>query len=220
MNMLVSGRGAEPLSPHQVRLAIASEPVTFVVTLVGLIATFALSNATALGVVLSLLTGTILASPWIGPLRRRANARQRRIRAQRRRKAQRHREQQILHALPLGHQNRFWIIRNRVWSVSQSLAHRPDDPTWHQVQEQLARLPETALHLLRDLHNVERLLDQADELHLYRQIDDLEREVANAAPRVQAVKASRQAVLRRRQAQIQHAHEEREVILTQLSMIE
>ncbi|MBH23595.1 MAG: hypothetical protein CMH57_03830 [Myxococcales bacterium] len=208
------------MTPNQVRLSTASEPATFVITLMGLIATFALSHSATLGVILSLLTGTILASPWIGPLRRRANARQRRARDQRRRQEQRQREQKILQSLPLGHQNRFWIIRNRVWSVSQSLDHRPQDPTWQQVQEQLARLPETALRLLRDLHNVERLLDQADELHLYRQIDDLAREVERASPRLGAIKASRQAVLRRRQEQLQHAHEEREVIFTQLSMIE
>jgi len=221
MNTLVSAQGAAPLTSNQVRLSTASEPATFVITLLGLIATFALSNTAPLGLVLSLLTGTVLVSPWIGPLRCRATARQRRVEAQRRYHAQRQRQQTILQALPLAHQNRFWIIRNRAWSVSQGLApNHPNDPTWHQVHEQLAQLPETALGLLRDLHNVERLLDQADELQLYRQLDELAREVAQASPRLSAVKASRRDVLRRRQDQLQQAHEEREVILTQLSMIE
>lgn len=208
------------LTPNRVRTHILAHPLTFVICLLGVMTAGVLGEPLVLLAALGATGSAVGASPWISPLVRHAihrEQRRARLRAQQRARAT---ERRLLAELAPPHVERYLELKARVQEVPRALERAERDQVLDQVQSQLRELLLAYLRLLAALHNLDRLLLHVDELALYRQLDAIDAELHDASPRLASVKESRRQLLQRRLRRLDQSREGREILLTQLEMIE
>lgn len=208
------------LTPNRVRTHTVAHPLTFVACLLGVMTAGILGEPLVLLAALGATGSLVGAAPWLPPLVQHAihrEQRRARLRAQQRARAT---ERRLLAELAPPHVERYLELKARVQEVPRALERAERDQVLDQVQSQLRELLLAYLRLLAALHNLDRLLLHVDELALYRQLDTIDAELHDASPRLASVKESRRQLLQRRLRRLEQSREGREILLTQLEMIE
>jgi len=208
------------LDRTRVRVVTASDPLMFVALVLGIIVAGTTADLTPLLIALGLGVGCIGASPWVPTLASRAIRRDQRKAQRLAHQERRAAERRVLRQLPPPLAERYLELKVRIHDVPRSLAQTDRDAVLEQVHAQLRDLLTAYLRLLSALHNMDQLLTHVDEIDLYRQLDQLDFEIRQAPSRLAAVKSSRREILMRRKVRLEEAREHREIVLTQLEMVE
>lgn len=212
---------ATELKPSTVRLQTATDPVSVVALLGGLAGSILLGDLTSVIVVSGVVAGVAGISPYLAPLRVRVRARLR-DRLERARLA-RHRaeERAQLDGLSPPLRERYLELKVRIREIAAGVGGAPGKTTvLSHIDGQLTELLASYLRLLTAVQNTDRLLKGVDELFLYRQLEELAQQAALSPPKLRAVIVSRREILLRRRQRLEQAREHREVVVTQLSMVE
>ena len=213
-------RRPPPLPHVKVRLGVASDPMGFTALVAALLAALFLDNFVVLIATLTSLLALVALAPWIRPVRHRAERRAfvKRLRGLEARRARR--EVGQLGGLPPALRERYLELKLRMRDVPQGESLNARAGRSASLQARLDELLAAYLRLLVAHGSHERFLASADESSLTRQIDRLEQEIDTASQKVRAVKIARLDILQRRLRRLAEVREQREVITTQLAMIE
>lgn len=210
----------KPLKPGKLRLHAVADPWVYVAWILGVIVAGVVGEPLLLLAPLGVASGLVAAAPWIPAFHRRALHREQRRNLRLVKLRSRNTERRLLRELPPPLAERYLDLKVRVQDVPRALQRSERDQVLDQVQGQLRELLLAYLRLLAALHNLDRLLSSVDELSLYQQLDHLDIEIRQATARVAAVKQSRRELLLRRHRRLEQSREGREILFTQLEMIE
>ncbi len=203
------------LSAARVRLGVASDPWGFGALIGALILSGLLSSLAVFAVALALLTALVALAPHLAPLRRHAERRAMIKRLRRAELRRQRREHGHLLALPPDPRERYRALTLKLQAASQR-----SDAQASRADDHLEGLRASFLNLLTAQAVHDRALDAVDGPALQRQVDRLTAEIEVASAPVRAAQVARRQVLERRLRRLAEIRDQREVISTQLLMIE
>ena len=206
---------------NALRKGALTDPVMLSVGALGLLIGVFTAFVPSVALVLVWMALWVGLTPKVGPLRRRATRRAQSHKAQ---TAELHKQQQevsLLAQVPPAGRERYLELK---LEAAEVVAAKVEDPiratAFAEVRTQLGELLMAYLRMLVALANLDRFLANVDQLRLHREIEGIEKEIVTSSPRVKTVKEARRDILSKRRDRLEEATEQREVVATQLAMIE
>ena len=208
------------LHPNKVRLGVASDPIGFTFVVASLLASIYFSTFLIVLIAAAGLISLAGLSPWIHPVRLRAERRAfiKHLRTLEHRRQRR--ETGLLTSLSPTLRERYLELKLRMRDVPQGESLDARAGRSQSLQTRLDELLAAYLRLLVAHAAHERFMGAADEASLTRQLERLEEEIEVVSSRVRAVKVARRDILLRRLRRLEEVCEQCEVISTQLAMVE
>lgn len=208
------------LTTGEIRVQTASDPATFVLLVVGLMAGVGIGSPIAVAAVISATLGAIAISPAVAPLRRRASNRVWRHAQLNEVTRRRLEESLMIRELPPQLRERYMELKMHIRDLHRHERADLGAQMLNDVLIQLDQIVAAYLRMLGTLNNLDQLVANVDELELYRQLEEVDREAQKGSERVRQAKRMRRGILEKRRERLETAREHREVVVTQLAIVE